>query len=53
MAGSYTELRAWKLGVDLVVEVYRATQHFPQAELYGLTTAAASRRIGAEQYCGG
>ncbi len=37
MAGSYTELRAWKLGVDLVVEVYRATQDFPKTELYGLT----------------
>lgn len=35
-AGSYTELRAWKLGVDLVVEVYRATQDFPKAERYGL-----------------
>jgi four helix bundle protein len=37
VAGSYTELRAWKLGVDLVVEVYRATQDFPKTELYGLT----------------
>jgi four helix bundle protein len=37
MPASYTELRAWKLGVDLVVEVYRATQAFPKSELYGLT----------------
>jgi four helix bundle protein len=37
MSGAYTELRAWKLGVDLVLEVYRATQNFPKAELYGLT----------------
>jgi four helix bundle protein len=37
MAGSYKELRAWKLGVDLVLEVYRETQRFPKAELYGLT----------------
>jgi four helix bundle protein len=37
MPGAYTELRAWKQGVDLVLEVYRATQNFPKAELYGLT----------------
>jgi four helix bundle protein len=37
MAGVYTELRAWKQAVDLVVEVYRSTQNFPRAELYGLT----------------
>lgn len=37
MPGAYTELRAWKRGVDLVLEVYRATQNFPKAELYGLT----------------
>lgn len=37
MAGSYWELRAWKLGVELVLDVYRATQNFPKAELYGLT----------------
>jgi four helix bundle protein len=37
MAGSYKELRAWKLAVDLVLEVYRETQSFPKVELYGLT----------------
>lgn len=37
MAGSYKELRAWRQGVDLVIAVYRATQNFPKAELYGLT----------------
>lgn len=37
MAGSYKELRAWKLGVDLVLEIYRETQSFPKAELSGLT----------------
>jgi four helix bundle protein len=37
VAGSYTELRAWKLGVALGVEVYRAIQDFPKTELYGLT----------------
>ena len=37
MPGAYTELRAWKQGVDLVLEVYRATQNFPKTEQYGLT----------------
>ena len=37
MAGAYTELRAWKQAVDLVLEVYRTTQQFPKTELYGLT----------------
>lgn len=37
MAGNYTELRAWKQAVDLVLDVYRTTQNFPKAELYGLS----------------
>ena len=37
MAGNYTELRAWKQAVDLVLDVYRTTQDFPKTELYGLT----------------
>ena len=37
MAGTYRELRAWKQGVDLVLQVYRETQNFPRTELYGLT----------------
>jgi four helix bundle protein len=37
MAGAYTELRAWKQAVDLVLEVYRTTLLFPKTELYGLT----------------
>src|SRR5579864_7472031 len=37
MAGAYTELRAWKQAVDLVLEVYSTTQQFPKTELYGLT----------------
>jgi four helix bundle protein len=37
MAGAYTELRAWKQAVELVVEVYRSTLNFPKSELYGLT----------------
>jgi len=37
MAGAYTELRAWKQAVDLVLEVYSTTQQFPKTELYALT----------------
>lgn len=37
MAGNYTDLRAWQQAMDLVLEVYRVTQNFPKAELYGLT----------------
>jgi four helix bundle protein len=37
MAGAYTQLRAWKQAIDLVLEVYRVTQDFPKTEVYGLT----------------
>ncbi len=36
MAGSYKDLRAWKQGVNLALEVYRTTQNLLKAELYGL-----------------
>ena len=38
MAGAYRELRAWRQGIDLVLDVYRATQNFPKTETYGLTS---------------
>lgn len=34
---NYRELIAWQKAMDLVVEIYRATQSFPREELYGLT----------------
>ena len=37
MSGTYEDLKAWRLAMDLVSEVYRQTQAFPKAELYGLT----------------
>jgi four helix bundle protein len=37
MAGTYTELRAWKQAVDLALLVYRTTQNFPKTEIYSLT----------------
>src|SRR5512135_3019269 len=37
MAQSYKDLVAWQKSMDLVVEIYRATEEFPKHELYGLT----------------
>jgi four helix bundle protein len=34
---SHKDLNAWKIAMDLVVEVYMVTQLFPKHELYGLT----------------
>ncbi|MGH9600930.1 MAG: four helix bundle protein, partial [Terriglobales bacterium] len=38
MAETYRDLIAWQKGMELVVEVYRATQGFPPEERYGLTS---------------
>ncbi|MBD2606989.1 four helix bundle protein [Scytonema hofmannii FACHB-248] len=35
---SYREQFIWKRSVDLAVQCYELTQHFPQSELYGLTS---------------
>lgn len=37
MSGTFEDLRAWRLAMDLAEDVYRCTQTFPKAELYGLT----------------
>jgi four helix bundle protein len=37
MGESYRDLIAWRKAMDLVMDVYRATQAFPRDELYGLT----------------
>lgn len=33
---SYRDLDVWKLGMEIVLEVYRLTKKFPKEELYGL-----------------
>jgi four helix bundle protein len=38
MGRSYKDLVAWRKAMELVGEVYRMTQGFPQKELYGLTS---------------
>jgi four helix bundle protein len=35
---SYRDLDAWRVAMNLVEEVYRATATFPKSELYGLTS---------------
>ena len=35
---NFRDLNVWKKGMEIVEEVYKATQKFPSYELYGLTT---------------
>ncbi len=35
---SHRDLIVWQKSMDLVVNVYRATENFPKAEVYGLTS---------------
>ncbi|NQU82585.1 MAG: four helix bundle protein [Parcubacteria group bacterium] len=46
VTSSYKDLKVWQKSIDLVTEVYRLTERFPQSEVYGLTSqmrrAAAS-----------
>src|SRR5579885_3051817 len=35
---SFRDLRIWRMGMDLVEEVYRLTGSFPKHELYGLAS---------------
>jgi len=38
MSSSYRDLRVWQKSMDLAEHVYRMTESFPKAELYGLTS---------------
>ena len=35
---SYKDLIVWQKSIDLVVRVYKLTEHFPQREVYGLAS---------------
>jgi len=35
---THKDLDIWKLGIELVEQVYKHTAQFPQAEVYGLTS---------------
>src|SRR5687768_7079863 len=34
---NFTDLHVWRRSMDLVVDVYRVTEHFPKSELFALT----------------
>ncbi len=38
MSSSYRDLRVWQKSMDLAEHVYRVTETFPRAEIYGLTS---------------
>lgn len=38
MADSYRDLIVWRKATEVALEIYRATQDFPRAEVYGLTS---------------
>jgi hypothetical protein len=35
---SFTDLDSWKIGHELVMEIYKITKAFPKDELFGLTS---------------
>ena len=37
-SNSYRDLIVWQKAMDLTKQVYRITKHFPQNEIYGLTS---------------
>lgn len=37
VAQSYKDLIVWQKAMDLVVEIYQLTKHFPKDEMYSLT----------------
>ena len=38
MPASFSDLRVWQEAMKLAVQTYRATEHFPRHELYGLSS---------------
>ena len=38
MSGTFEDLKAWQVAMELVLNVYNATQSFPKSETYGLTS---------------
>ncbi len=35
---NFKDLDIWKLGKEIVLDVYKTTKEFPKEELYGLTS---------------
>ena len=42
---TFRDLMVWNVSVELVVVIYRVTDQFPRAEVYGLTSQ--TRRAGS------
>lgn len=38
MVTSYRDLTYWKLGMELVIIIYKFTEKFPKSEIFGLTS---------------
>ncbi len=38
MINSYKNLKVWQRAMELVVEIYKLTENFPQSEIYGLVS---------------
>jgi hypothetical protein len=38
VGGTYKDLEAWKVSMELVAEIYRGTASFPREEMFGLTS---------------
>jgi four helix bundle protein len=38
MSGTYEDLRAWQIAMELVFDIYHASRCFPDNEKYGLTS---------------
>jgi four helix bundle protein len=38
MASTYRELKVWQRSIDLTEKIYRLTESFPPAEVYGLSS---------------
>ena len=49
MKESYRDLVVWKRSIELVIDVYRATEVFPDREKYGLCSQI--RRAGVSVSC--
>jgi len=53
---NFKDLRVWQKAHELTLAIYRASQQFPKAELYGLTTqlrrAAVSIEANIAEGCG-
>jgi four helix bundle protein len=45
MAQDFKELVVWQKAIELTIAVYKLTQKFPKAELYGLTSQMRRARV--------